>query len=93
DNKVLGIVGMGAVLGAMMALVGSVASLPVIVFGFWMAMFVLPLGGAFSQAIWMAKVDPDVQGGSLLCARPSHRLPSPSAFCWLVRLRTGCSYP
>jgi MFS family permease len=62
DNKVLGIVGMGAVLGAMMALVGSVASLPVIVFGFWMAMFVLPLGGAFSQAIWMAKVDPDVQG-------------------------------
>ncbi len=62
DNKVLGIIGMGVVLGAAMALVGSVASLPVIVIGFWGAMFVLPIGGAFSQAIWMAKVDPDVQG-------------------------------
>lgn len=62
ENKVLGIVGMGAILGAMMVLVGVVPSLPIIVFGFWCAMFVLPLGGAFSQAIWMAKVDPDVQG-------------------------------
>ena len=62
NNKVLGIVWMGGVLGAMMALVGAVPSLPVIVLGFWGAMFVLPLGGAFSQAIWMAKVEPDVQG-------------------------------
>ncbi|MDK1019483.1 MAG: hypothetical protein QGD89_08790, partial [Actinomycetota bacterium] len=33
-----------------------------IVVSFWVAMFVLPLIGAFSQAIWMAKVEPDVQG-------------------------------
>ncbi len=62
DNKVAGIMGTGAILGLMMVLVGSVPLLPVIVFGFWIAMFVLPLMGAMSQAIWMAKVDPDVQG-------------------------------
>lgn len=62
DNKVAGILGTGGILGLMMALVGSVPQLPVIVLGFWVAMFVLPLMGAMSQAIWMAKVDPDVQG-------------------------------
>ncbi len=62
ENKILGIVAMGAILGSMMVLVGAVPSLPFIVLGFWLAMFVLPIGGAFSQAIWMAKVDPDVQG-------------------------------
>jgi len=25
-------------------------------------MFIVPLAGAFSQAIWMAKVEPDIQG-------------------------------
>jgi MFS family permease len=62
DNKIAGIVSTGAILGVMMSLVGSVARLPVIVLGFWIAMFVVPLMGAFSQAIWMAKVDPDLQG-------------------------------
>jgi MFS family permease len=42
--------------------VGMVTSLPLVVLAIFAAMFTLPMANSFSQAIWMAKVDPDVQG-------------------------------
>lgn len=62
DHKVAGILVTGVVMGVSMGFVGLVVSLPLIVLGVFATMFVLPLAGAFSQAIWMAKVEPDVQG-------------------------------
>ena len=62
QHKVRGIIVLGAVLGVAMGTLGTSTRLGLIVVSFWVAMFVLPLIGAFSQAIWMAKVEPDVQG-------------------------------
>ncbi|MDK1011084.1 MAG: MFS transporter [Actinomycetota bacterium] len=62
QHKVRGILVLGAVLGVAVGTVGTSTRLGLIVVSFWVAMFMLPLVGAFSQAIWMAKVEPDVQG-------------------------------
>lgn len=62
EHKVAGILVAGSVLGVAVAGVGLVTSLPLVVAATWTAMFTVPLASAFSQAIWMAKVDPDVQG-------------------------------
>ncbi len=62
EHKVAGILVSGAVLGGAVGFVGLVTSLPMVVLGIFFAMFTLPLANSFSQAIWMSKVDPDVQG-------------------------------
>jgi MFS family permease len=62
EHKVAGILVAGSVLGVAIGAVGLVTSPPFVVAGIWAAMFTVPLASAFSQAIWMAKVDPDVQG-------------------------------
>ena len=62
EHKVAGILMSGVVLGGAVGFVGLVTSLPLVVLGFFAAMFTLPLANSFSQAIWMSKVDPDVQG-------------------------------
>ena len=62
EHKVAGIVVSGAVIGIAVGSVGLTTSLPLFVFGVFVAMFVMPLMNSFSQAIWMAKIEPDVQG-------------------------------
>ncbi|GMQ94183.1 MAG: hypothetical protein BMS9Abin12_1667 [Acidimicrobiia bacterium] len=62
ERKVLAILIFGAVLGGSVGAVGLTTSLPLIVLAIWVAMFTVPLAGAFSQAIWMAKTEPDIQG-------------------------------
>jgi MFS family permease len=62
EHKVAGILVSGAVLGVAVGAVGMATSLPLVVLAIFAAMFTLPMANAFSQAIWMAKVDPDVQG-------------------------------
>jgi DHA3 family macrolide efflux protein-like MFS transporter len=62
EHKVAAILVSGAVLGGAVGFVGIVTSLPLVVLGIFAVMFTLPLANSFSQAIWMSKVDPDVQG-------------------------------
>lgn len=62
DHKVAGIVVSGAVIGVAVGSIGLTTSLPLFVLGVFAAMFTLPLVNSFSQAIWMAKIEPDVQG-------------------------------
>lgn len=62
DRRILRIVGATAVLGAMLILVGSSTMLVVVLIALWVGMLVVPYASAMSQSIWMAKVEPDVQG-------------------------------
>ncbi len=62
DRRVLRIIIAAAILGAMLILVGSSTMLVVILIALWVGMLVVPYASAMSQSIWMAKVEPDVQG-------------------------------
>lgn len=61
-NKVRGILIGSLVLGVMLITLGWTSSLVIIIGSMWIGMFSIPIVGAMSQAIWMAKVEPDVQG-------------------------------
>lgn len=62
EHKVAAIVALGAVLGAAVGAVGVASTLPFIVLAIWVALFTVPIAGAFSQALWMRKIEPDIQG-------------------------------
>jgi len=62
EHKVKGILGSTLVLGAMMMTMGWTSVLVVIIGSMWIGMFVVPIASAMSNAIWMLKVEPDVQG-------------------------------
>ncbi len=62
SGRVRGILASTVVLGLMLLLVGSTTWAVVIVLSLWFGMFVVPIATALSQSIWMAKVEPDVQG-------------------------------
>ena len=49
-------------LGAAVGAVGVASTLPFIVLAIWVALFTVPIAGAFSQALWMRKIEPDIQG-------------------------------
>lgn len=61
-GRVLRIVLAAGALGAMLVLLGSSTSLVVILLALFIGMLVVPYASAMSQSIWMAKVEPDVQG-------------------------------
>jgi MFS family permease len=62
ERKVRGIIVASIVLGAMLITLGWTSSLFIIIGSMWVGMFAVPIAGAMSQAIWMVKVEPDVQG-------------------------------
>ncbi len=62
EHKVKGILLASMVLGTVMITMGWTTSLVIIVASMWIGMFSVPILGAMSQAIWMVKVEPDVQG-------------------------------
>ena len=62
EHKVRGILIASLVLGVMMMTMGWTSSLVIIVGSMWVGMFVVPIASAMSNAIWMLKVEPDVQG-------------------------------
>lgn len=62
SHKIAGILGTGIVLGAAMVLVGGRASVFWITGAVWIGMSVIPIMGASSQALWLSKVEPDLQG-------------------------------
>lgn len=61
-GKVAWLLVTGVVLGLMLMVVGWQESLVVITVAGWLGFAVVPTGNAASQAIWQAKVEPDVQG-------------------------------
>ncbi len=61
-KKVYGVLGGDLVLGVALVLWGIRPSLVPIVIGGVVAFFVIPIANGSSQAIWQAKVEPDVQG-------------------------------
>jgi hypothetical protein len=62
NHKIAGVVSTGAVLGFAMILVGGRASIIWITAAVWIGMSVIPIMSASSQALWLAKVEPDLQG-------------------------------
>jgi len=62
SHRVLGILASTVILGIMVVGIGATTSLVVIVIAAWAGMFVGPVAAAMSQSIWLAKVEPDVQG-------------------------------
>lgn len=61
-KRVLGLVIGGAMLGVAFAAVGLYPSIFWITAVMFVGMLILPMIGATSQALWLAKVEPDVQG-------------------------------
>jgi DHA3 family macrolide efflux protein-like MFS transporter len=61
-HKVRGILFSSVVLGTTIIALGWTSWIVVIVASMWVGMFSVPILGAMSQAIWMAKVEADVQG-------------------------------
>lgn len=62
SGRVFRIVGAAFIMGLMLIGVGSSTSLIVILATLFVGMLVVPYASAMSQSIWMAKVEPDVQG-------------------------------
>jgi DHA3 family macrolide efflux protein-like MFS transporter len=62
SRRILGIISTTVVLGAMLIVIGSATWAVSVVVALWFGMFVVPLAQAMSQSIWLAKVEPDVQG-------------------------------
>jgi hypothetical protein len=56
------LIGAFGIMGIMLIVLGSTTMVVVILLALWIGMFVVPYGSAMSQSIWMAKVEPDVQG-------------------------------
>jgi predicted MFS family arabinose efflux permease len=61
-HRIAGIVISGGVLGLAMIAVGFRASIIWIAAIVWIAMSVVPIMSASSQALWLSKVEPDLQG-------------------------------
>jgi predicted MFS family arabinose efflux permease len=62
SRRVLGIIASSVVLGVMLMVIGVSTWAVSVVAALWLGMFVVPLSQAMSQSIWLAKVEPDVQG-------------------------------
>lgn len=62
DRKILGILATGVVLGLAMVLVAGRATIVWVTGAVWLGMSVVPIMSATSQALWLAKVEPDLQG-------------------------------
>ncbi len=61
-HRIAGIMTVGALLGLCMVAVGFRASIIWITAIVWIAMSMLPIATASSQALWLSKVEPDLQG-------------------------------
>lgn len=62
DHKIAGILGTGVVLGLAMVLVAGRASIIWVTAAVWLGMSVVPIISATSQALWLSKIEPDLQG-------------------------------
>ncbi|MDJ0664378.1 MAG: MFS transporter [Acidimicrobiia bacterium] len=78
-KRIYGVLGADLVLGAAMIAWGSRPSLVPVVLGGLAAFFVIPIANGSSQAIWQAKVEPDVQGRVFAARRVLAQIAGPVA--------------
>jgi len=78
-KRVYGVLGGDLILGISLVIFGLRPSLIAIVIGGVTAFFVIPIANASSQAIWQAKVDPDVQGRVFAVRRVLAQIAGPVA--------------
>lgn len=62
NHKIAGLLGTGVVLGIAMILVAGRASIIWVTATVWLGMSLVPVLAATSQALWLSKVEPDLQG-------------------------------
>jgi len=78
-KRIYGVLGADLVLGVAMIVWGSRPSLVPVVLGGLAAFFVIPIANGSSQAIWQAKVEPDVQGRVFAARRVLAQIAGPVA--------------
>ena len=78
-RRVYGVLGGDLVLGLALILFGIRPSLVPIVIGGVIGFFVLPIANGSSQALWQAKVEPDVQGRVFAVRRVVAQIAGPVA--------------
>lgn len=92
-KRVYGVLGADLVLGLAMILWGIRPSLVPIVIGGVIAFFVIPIANGSSQAIWQAKVEPDVQGRVFATRRVLAQIAGPVAMLMAGPLADGVFEP
>lgn len=78
-RRVHGVLGGDVVLGLALIVVGLKPSIMLIAVGGALAFFVLPIANGSSQALWQAKVEPDVQGRVFAVRRVLAQIAGPVA--------------
>jgi MFS family permease len=78
-KRVYGVLGADLVLGFALVAWGSRPSLVPIIIGGIVAFFVIPIANGSSQALWQAKVEPDVQGRVFAARRVLAQIAGPVA--------------
>jgi hypothetical protein len=78
-KRVYGVLGADLVLGFALVAWGSRPSLVPIIIGGVIAFFVIPIANGSSQALWQAKVEPDVQGRVFAARRVLAQIAGPVA--------------
>lgn len=78
-KRVYGVLGGDLILGAALVMFGSAPSLVPIIIGGLIAFFVIPIANGSSQALWQAKVEPDIQGRVFAVRRVLAQIAGPVA--------------
>lgn len=93
SGRVARILGATVVLGIMMVLIASSRNLFLIVGSLWLGMFVVPYAAAMSQSLWMAKVEPDVQGRVFAARSMIAQITNPIALLLVGAVADGIFVP
>ena len=78
-RRVNGVLGSDLILGLALMVLGLRPSITMIVVGGMMAFFVVPIANGSSQALWQAKVEPDLQGRVFAVRRVLAQIAGPIA--------------
>ena len=76
-----------------MVLIASSRNLLLIVGSLWLGMFVVPYASAMSQSLWMAKVEPDVQGRVFAARSMIAQITNPIALLLVGAVADGIFVP
>lgn len=82
-----------AILGVMLVGIGASTWVVAVTATLWIGMLAVPIGSAMSQSIWMAKVEPDVQGRVFSVRMMIAQITSPIALLLAGPLTDGVFVP